>query len=341
MKKKSKLLAVILGLALAATLLCACGGGGGDKPAQGSGEKDAQTVADGKVFNVGICQLVQHPALDSATKGFRDELTKQLGDNVVFDEQNASGDSATCATICNGFASEGVDLIMANATPALQAAVAATEKIPVLGTSVTEYGAALSIDNFSGVVGTNVSGTSDLAPLDAQAAMVKELFPEAKNVAILFCNSEANSVYQANVLEEELTKLGFTVSRKTFTDSNDVSLVTQEACDGNDVIFIPTDNTAASCAEAINDVATKAKTPIVCGEEGICKACGVATLSIDYYELGKVTGQMAAKILLGEAKVSEMAIEYFPNPVKKFNKALADLYNVKVPADYEEMEMEE
>lgn len=334
MKKRNKFLAVILGICLVAALLCACGTK--KTTEEGSAEKDPASVSK-ETFTVGICQLVQHPALDEATQGFKDELTEQLGSSIIFDEANAAGDSATCATICNGFVAEGVDLIMANATPALQAAASATDKIPVLGTSVTTYDAALNLTNFTGTVGGNISGTSDLSPLDQQAAMVKELFPNAKNVAILFCSSEVNSVYQADVIEAELTKLGMTVTRKTFADSNDVALVTQEACTGNDVIFIPTDNTAASCAEAIDAVAREAKVPIITGDEGICKTCGVATLTIDYYELGKVTGKMAAKILLGEADVSEMAIEYFQNPVKKVNKELADLYKVTVPADYEEI----
>ena len=335
MKKRNRILAVVLGICLSAALLCACGSA--EKKEEGSAEGSPASVSK-ETFTVGICQLVQHPALDSATQGFKDELTKQFGNSIIFDEANASGDSATCATICNGFVSEDVDLIMANATPALQAAASSTDQIPILGTSISTYSAALNLDNFSGVVGGNISGTSDLAPLDQQAAMVKELFPNAKTVAILFCSSEVNSVYQADVLEEELTKLGFTVVRKTFTDSNDVALVTQEACTGNDVIFIPTDNTAASCSEAIDAIAREAKVPIITGDEGIAQVCGVATLTIDYYELGKVTAQMAAKILLGEENISEMEIQYFPNPVKKFNKELADLFKVTIPSDYVEIE---
>ena len=226
---------------------------------------------------------------------------------------------------------------MANATPALQAAVAATDQIPILGTSVTEYGAALGIDNFSGVCGNNVSGTSDLPPLDEQAKMIKDLFPEAKTVGIIYGNSEVNSIYQKDVMTEELTKLGLTVTSYGFTDSNDVSLVAQTACEENDVLFIPTDNKAADNADAIDAVARAAKTPIVAGEEGICAKCGVATLTIDYYQLGYATGKMAVKILLGEADVSQMAIEYDPNPIKKYNKEIAELYGVTIPEDYVEI----
>ena len=314
-KKITALLcAVVMVLSLAAC------GSNGDK------------ASDSKHYTIGICQLVQHEALDAATKGFRDAITDALGaENVTFDEQNAAGDSATCATICNGFVSSGVDLILANATGALQAAAAATKDIPILGTAVTEYGVALGIDNFGGTVGGNISGTSDLAPLDQQAAMLTELFPDAKNVGIIYCSGEANSVYQADVVKAALEKSGCTVNVYKFADTNDVVSVTAAACDANDVLYIPTDNTAASCAEAIKSAAKK---PIIAGEEGICKGCGVATLSIDYYELGRTTGEMAVKILKGEADISTMAIEYYPNPVKKYNPEMATAYNVTIPSDY-------
>ena len=311
----------ILAILLAVMMLCAvsaCGGEGGE----------AET------YTVGICQLVQHPALDAATQGFKDALTEAFGDKVTFEEGNAANDIPSCATICNGFVMSEVDLILANATPALQAAASATDSIPVLGTAVTEYGVALSIDNFNGTVGTNISGTSDLAPLDQQADMVSEMFPDAKNVGILYCSGEPNSKYQAKVVRECLEKKGLTVKEYTFADSNDVSTVTATACDENDVLYIPTDNTAASCTEAINAIALPAGVPIVAGEEGICKGCGVVTLSIDYYELGRTTGQMAVKILKGESDISEMPIEYYPEPVKKYNADIASKLNITVPGDY-------
>ena len=310
----------VIAIVLAVMMLCAvtaCGGESADD-----------------TYTVGICQLVQHPALDAATQGFKDALTEALGDKVKFEEGNASNDSANCATIVNGFVSGGVDLILANATPALQAAASATDSIPVLGTAVTEYGVALSIDNFNGTVGNNISGTSDLAPLDQQADMITELFPDAKNVGILYCSGEPNSVYQAKVVKDCLEKKNIKVEVYTFADSNDVSTVTSSACANSDVIYIPTDNTAASCSEAIRAVALPAGVPIVAGEEGICNGCGVATLSIDYYELGRTTGQMAVKILKGEANVSEMPIEYYPNPVKKYNADIASKLNVTIPEGY-------
>ena len=265
----------------------------------------------------------------------KDVLTETFGDNVTFDEQNAAGDSATCATITNTFASNGVDLILANATPALQAASAATADIPILGTSITEYGVALGIDDFNGTTGTNISGTSDLAPLDQQADMFEELLPDAKNIGIIYCSAEANSVYQADTVKARLEEKGYTVNVYTFADSNDVSQVTQTACDENDALYIPTDNTAASCTEAINNVALPSKTPIIAGEEGIAVGCGLATLSISYYELGRTTGEMAVKILKGESKVEEMPIEYYANPVKKYNPAISEELGITIPEDYE------
>ena len=244
---------------------------------------DSTAAADGKVYNIGICQLVQHEALDAATQGFKDALVEKLGEgSVKFDEQNASGDSANCATIVNGFVSNGVDLILANATAPLQAAAQATADIPVLGTSITDYATALDISDWTGTVGNNISGTSDLAPLDQQAAMIQELFPDAKSVGLLYCSAEPNSVYQCDVIEGYLNEEGYTVARYAFTDTNDVTSVAQTAADNSDVIYIPTDNTAASNTEAIANVVIPAKVPVVAGEEGICSGCGVATLSISY-----------------------------------------------------------
>lgn len=291
-------------------------------------------AAEAQVFNIGICQLVQHPALDLATQGFKDALTEKLGDSVSFNEQNASGDAATCAVICNQFVSDEVDLIMANATPALLAAASATNVIPVLGTSITDYGSALGIEGFTGATGSNISGTSDLAPLDGQAQMLSELFPDAKTVGIVYCSGEPNSKFQANTIAPMLTELGYTVTEYTFADSNDVANVTASACAECDVLYIPTDNTAASCTEAINNVALVEKTPIICGEEGICKGCGVATLSISYYDIGYETGLMAAEILTEGADISTMEVRYAPQFTKEYNVSICETLGVTVPEDY-------
>ena len=320
----------IITLLLAAMMLlslAACGTNDG-------GDGSAETAADASYY-VGIVQLVQHPALDKATEGFQDALEKELGAGTVsFDVQNASGDSATCATIVNGFVSDGVDLIMANATPALLAAVNATTTIPVLGTSVTDYGDAMGIEDFDGVVGGNVSGTSDQPPLEEQAAMVTELCPDAKTVAILYCSAEPNSVFQAKAVRGYLEDAGLTVIEKTFSDSNDVVAVTTSACDEADAIYIPTDNTAASSADAIGKVVLEKKVPVIAGEEGLMAACGIATLSIDYYNLGYATGEMAAKILTGEADIETMEIQYDPNPVKKYNPDICEQLGIDAPEGY-------
>ena len=287
-----------------------------------------------ETYNIGICQLVQHDALDAATQGFMDTLKAKLGDKVTFDLQNASGDSATCITIVNTFISSDVDLIMANATPALQAAYAGTAEIPILGTSVTDYATALDIDNWTGVTGENVSGTSDLAPLADQAAMLKELFPDAKEVGLLYCSAEANSVYQVQVITGYLTEMGYNSTNYAFADSNDVASVTMNACATSDVIYIPTDNTAASCTEAIRNVVEPEGVPVIAGEEGICKGCGVATLSISYYDLGCATGEMAYEILVGGADVAAMEVRFAPNVTKKYNAELCELLNVTIPEDY-------
>lgn len=300
--------------------------------AQGSSEKKASDK-----FTVGIVQFVQHPALDAATQGFKDALVAELGDKVVFDDQNASGEINNCPTIVNGFVSKKVDMILANATPPLQAAASATDTIPILGTSVTDYATALEIDNWSGTVGRNISGTSDLAPLDKQADMVKELFPNAKTVGLFYCTAEANSVYQIEVMEKYLAKLGYQTVRFSFTDTNDVSAVAQKATTSCDVLYIPTDNTAAANTEAIANVVVPAKLPVVAGEEGLCSGCGVATLSISYYDIGTATGKMAAKILKDGADIKTMPVEYAPQVTKKYNKSICEQLGIKAPAGYEAM----
>lgn len=289
---------------------------------------------DGK-YTVGICQLMTHDALDAATQGFKDALVEKLGEeNVVFKDQDAGGEFANCGTIMDGFVAENVDLILANATPPLQAAQSATADIPVLGTSITDYATALGIENWTGTVGGNISGTSDLAPLDQQAAMVKELFPNAKNVGLLYCSGEPNSVYQVNIVQKHLEDLGYACQQFGFADVNELAAVTQKACDASDVLYIPTDNTAATYTENIANVVIPAGVPVVCGESNTCGGCGVATLSIDYYDLGHATGLMAAKILSGEADISTMPVEFAPEVTKMYNAANCDKLGVTIPEGY-------
>lgn len=299
------------------------------------------SAAEDDTYTVGICQLVQHDALDAATQGFKDALTEKLGDKVTFDEQNAQGDSNTCSTIINSFVSDGVDLILANATPALQAAAAGTNEIPVLGTSVTEYGVALELSDFDGTVGGNISGTSDLAPLEDQAAMLNELFPDAKKVGLLYCSAEANSQYQVDTVKAALEEMGYTCELYAFSDSNDLSSVTTTAASESDVIYVPTDNTVASNTEIINNICLPEQVPVIAGEEGICEGCGVATLSISYYDLGVATGEMAARILADGEDISEMPIEYAPNFTKKYNPSICEELGIEVPDGYTAIGAEE
>ena len=349
MKKSAKLWSMALAASMVLSMT-ACSGGSGEttaaetttaaasegtatSEAAGSSE-EAEDTASGDTYTVGICQLVQHDALDAATQGFKDALVEELGDAVTFDEQNAQGDSNTCSTIINSFVSSDVDLILANATPALQAAQAGTNEIPILGTSVTEYGVALGIDDFTGTVGGNISGTSDLAPLEEQAAMLNELFPDAKKVGLLYCSAEANSQYQVDTVKTALEGLGYTCEYYAFSDSNDLTTIVTKAAEENDVLYVPTDNTAAANAELVNNVCQPAGVPVIAGEEGICRGCGVATLSISYYDLGVGTGKMEAKIMKGEANISEMPIEYAPQFTKKYNKSLCEALGITVPEDY-------
>ena len=322
-----------------ALTMTACGGTNND-----TANSDTNDTAEGGSagnYKVGVVQLVQHEALDAATQGFQDklkELVEADGGSVEFDSQNASGDSANCATIVNGFVSGGVDLIMANATAALQAAQAATADIPVLGTSISDYGTALGVDDWTGKTGTNISGTTDLAPLDGQAEMLQELFPDTKNVGLLYCSGEPNSAYQVQVVKECLEAKGIVCTEYAFTNTNDVASVAQSAASSSDVIYIPTDNTAASCTEAIANVVLPAKVPVVAGEQGICSGCGVATLSIDYYELGEITGEMAYDILVNGSNPGEMEVQPAPNFTKMYNAANCEALGITVPEDYTAIE---
>jgi len=317
MKKICKLLALVLALCL----ICLA---------------PMSAMAAEEKFTVGVIQLVQHPALDDASQGFMDKLTELLGgeDKVEFLYQNAQGDTANCATIVNGFVASEVDLILANATAALQAAYNGTATIPVLGTSITDYASALDLDNFDGTTGFNVSGTCDLAPLAEQAALLHELFPDAKKVGLLYCSAEPNSLFQVNVVSEALVSLGYEVESYTFSDSNDIASVTTSACASCDVIYIPTDNTAASNAEVINNVCLPAGIPVITGDEGTCSGCGVAVLAISYYDIGVAAGEMAYEILVNGADVAAMPIQYAAEVSKKYNAAICAELGITVPEGY-------
>lgn len=329
MKGTKKLVSLLSASALVLALAACSGGETGESAAPEAGQE---------TYRVGICQLAPHDALDAATNGFKDALTAEFGEAVEFSEGNAGGDSNNCITIIDGFLAEDVDLILANATASLTTAASATDTVPILGTAITNYGVALNLDSTEdGVLGGNISGTSDLAPLDQQAAMLQELFPADSypSVGLLYCSAEPNSVFQVDTIQGHLEEMGYTCAQYAFTDVNDLASVTQTACDGSDVIYIPTDNTAANNTETIANVVLAAGVPVVAGESGICSGCGVATLSIDYYELGEITGQMAARILKGEEAVSEMAIEYDTTLTKLYNAANCEALGITIPEGYE------
>lgn len=270
MKKLSRILAVVSAAAMMLSL-AACGSNGGSAANSGSTQSSASQTGDGQKYTIGICQLVQHPALDKATQGFKDALTEKLGEgNVTFNEQNANGDSPTCSTIINGFVSSNVDLILA----------------------------------------------------------------DAKTVGMLYCSGEPNSVYQIEQMEGYLTQMGYTCERFSFTDSNDVASVTQTACASSDVIYVPTDNTAASNTELIANVVLPAQIPVIAGEQGICSGCGVATLSIDYYDIGYQAGEMAYDVLVNGADISTMDVQSAATAVKMYNESVCQQLSLTMPEDY-------
>lgn len=319
MKKSKKILALILVSALILTIFAGCSKGSSDKK-----------------ISIGVCQLVQHDALDAATNGFIDAVKEKLGeDKVDIDIQNAQGDSPTCATITNQFVANGVDLIFANATPALESAIASTGTIPIVATSITDYATALHVSDWNGKTGMNVTGTADLAPLDKQAEIVKELVPSAKTVGILYCSAEANSKFQADKITEYFKEMNLEVKEYTAADSNDIASVTTSACSEVDVLYIPTDNTMASNSEVINNIAEPAGIPVITGEENMCKGCGIATLSIDYYSIGYQAGEMAVQILTENTDPAEMEIKYATDLKKKYVADRCEQLEIVIPEGYE------
>ena len=321
---KKKLLSAALAATMALTL-AACGGEG-------------QSADDPDGYTIGICEQMEHVSLSEATQGFMDALTEILGEDAVeFKEGNALGEQTNCTTIIDGFISDGADLILANATWPLQAAASATADTPILGTSVTDYAVALGLEDFDGTVGGNISGTSDLVDLEAQAAIISELFPDAGTVGLLYCSGEPNSVYQIETVRGCLEPLGYACEIFAFTDVNDLASVTQAACDASDVIYIPTDNTVATNVESVANVVLPAGVPVVGGDPGICSGCGVATIATDYYELGRLTAKMAAQVLTGEADISSMPVQYGAME-KIYDPENCELLGISIPEGYNPVE---
>ena len=285
------------------------------------------------VYTVGICEYTDHAAQSEVVKGFTDYLNEKMGSEVKFNIQNAANDSSLASTIINTFVSNDVDLILADNTQSLQIAANTTFDTPILGAAITDYTSALNMSPD----GINVSGTSDLAPLDVQSEMITELFPEADTVGLIYCSSEVNSLYQVNAVQEYLSLKGINAKEYSFSDANDLPLVLEKATDEVDVIYLPTDNTLASCIETVNNICLEKKVPIITGEEGMCRVAGVATISIDYYALGRKTGEMAYRVLKEGADVSNMPVEYSENVTKLYNKEICDEFGIEIPEDYIEI----
>lgn len=333
--KLKKIMAILMAASVAVSL-AGCGGSSSSDSSSDSASSDS-----GKVYKIGICQQLEHEALDQATQGFEDACEEKFGkDNVTFDLQNGQGEQANCATITNSFVADNVDLILANATTALQCAAAATDSIPILGTSITDYATALDISDWNGSTGMNISGTSDLAPIDQQEDMLVELVPDVKTVGILYCSAEPNSAYQAKLFEDALKEDGIEYKEYTAADSNEIQSVTTSAISECDALYIPTDNTMASNTEIINNICLPAKVPVVAGEQGICAGCGIATLSISYYDIGYKAGEMAYDILENGKDISTMEIETAPNVTKMYNPTICEELGIEVPDEYEAIEQE-
>ena len=334
--KLKKVLAAGMSAAMVLSL-AACGGSSSD-----SGSSDSSTAAkSSEKYSIGICQMLEHPALDAATEGFQAAVNDKFGEgNVSFDVKNAQGEQSQCGTIINNFVSSDVDLILANATLPLQTASQATADIPILGTSITDYATALGIEDWTGATGINVSGTSDLAPIDEQEDMLVELLPDVKKVGILYCSAEPNSKYQAELFEKALKEDGIEYKEFTAADSNEIQSVTTSAVEECDAIYVPTDNTMAANTEIINNVCLPAKVPVIAGEEGICSGCGIATLSISYYDIGYKAGEMAYDILVNGKDITTMDIEFAKDLTKEYNPTNCEALGIKVPDDYQAIESE-
>lgn len=319
MKNKRRIISVILVMLLCS--LTACG-------SQKNGKED-----DGK-YHIGICQWEEHSALDEATMGFREALTDKLGDEVTFDVQIAQGNTQQCQEIINSFVSDDINLIMANATSALKTASQATNTIPIVATSITDYGTALNMREWAGASGINVTGTSDLAPIESQADMIKELVPEAEKVGIVYCSAETNSIFQAQMMGSSLTEKGISFETYTIADKEELEKTVHKAASECDVLYVPTDNTIASAADVLKKILISEKVPMIAGEEGLCEA-GIATLSISYYDIGYTAGEMAYEILVEGKAPGEINVRYAKNVTKKYNPENCEALGIKVPDDYE------
>lgn len=322
MKKSVKWLAT---LALAAMVVGAAGCGSSTQ----TGSKDK------KSYKVGVIQLVQHPALDAANKGFIDGLKSkgfEEGKNVTFDQQNAQGDQSNLQTIAQRFVSNKDDLVCAIATPAAQTMANATKEIPIVGTAITDYKVAKLVKDNS-KPGTNVTGTTDMNPVEAQIDLLVKIMPKAKTVGFIYNSSEVNSQLQIDLAKKAAAARGLATVEATVSSVNDIQQAAQSLVGKVDALYIPTDNVMASAMPNLIKITDEAKIPVFCGEAGMLKAGGVATLGIDYYKLGFQTGEMAADILSGKAKPQDMAIQSQKTFTVSLNEEAIKKLGLTIPDD--------
>lgn len=331
-----RVLTVGLALLLAVGLLAGCGGG--SNSVGGNSGSDASGGAGKEAVKIGVLQLVGHPALDAAYDGFVDSLAEAgyvEGENLTFDYQNAQGDMANCPIMAGTLANAGCDLVLAIATPAAQAMAAATEEkqdLPVLVTAVTDPADAGLVDS-NEAPGGNVSGTSDMTPVKEQMELLTKLLPDAKKVGFLYCSSEANSVLQIEMARAAAQELGLETQDFTVSNTNDVQTVAQSMVGKVDAVYIPTDNMIAQTMSTVGAISLESKLPLIVGEEGMVAEGGLASYSINYYELGKLTGQMAVEILQGKSAPAEMPIRYQENFDLVINEEVAEALGITIPAD--------
>jgi putative ABC transport system substrate-binding protein len=302
----------------------------------GCGEKQppASSNQDSELIKIGIVQIAEHPALDGAREGFIEALKEKGfvdGEKIKIDYQNAQGDMSVAKTIADKFVTDKVDLVLAVATQAAQAMANASSDIPILVTAITDPVDAGLVDSLE-EPGRNVTGTSDLTPVKSQLELLKQLVPDVKNVGVLYNAGEANSVIQVDIAKQAAQELGLTIVEGTVANVSEVNQVAQSVAKKVDALYVPTDNTVASAIQAVVQVAEEQKLPLICGEEAHVDNGGLATRGINYFELGKQTGEMAVEVLNGK-KPAELAVQFQSNTELVINLKAAERIGLTIPQE--------
>lgn len=336
-----KILALMLSAVLAVAALTACSGNSGSPAgsadstvsAGSTAASSATPAASGDAKKIGVIQLAPHPALDSAYEGFVEGLAENGyvdGENITIDLQNAQGEISNCPTIASKLVNNNSDLILAIATPSAQAVAEKTTDIPVLITAVTDPEKSNLVES-NEMPGNNVTGTSDLTPVREQLELLKELLPDAKKVGFLYCSSEANSIVQIDIAKESADELGLAYEEFTISNTNELQSVVTSMVGKVDAIYTPTDNMVATGISTVATIANENKIPLIAGEEAMVDGGALASVSVDYYQLGKITGEMAAQVLSGKSEPATMPIQYQETYERVFNQSTADALGIKVP----------